>query len=36
IPEILHKLVADPEKGQRVIQAFIPMTKFEIEKLINA
>lgn len=35
IPQILQKLVADPEKGQKVIQAFIPMTKFEIDKLLH-
>jgi len=36
VPEILGKLMADPEKSQRVIQAFLQMTKFDIEKLINA
>lgn len=36
VPKILGKLMADPEKSQRVIQAFLQMTKFDIEKLINA
>jgi predicted 3-demethylubiquinone-9 3-methyltransferase (glyoxalase superfamily) len=36
VPKILGKLMADPEKGQRVVQAFMQMKKFDIEKLINA
>jgi predicted 3-demethylubiquinone-9 3-methyltransferase (glyoxalase superfamily) len=36
IPAILSKLMADPEKAPRVIQAFMNMQKFEIEKLVNA
>ena len=36
IPSILGKLMADPEKSQRVIQAFMQMTKFDIETLMNA
>jgi predicted 3-demethylubiquinone-9 3-methyltransferase (glyoxalase superfamily) len=36
VPKILGKLMADPEKGQRVAQAFMQMKKFDIEKLINA
>jgi predicted 3-demethylubiquinone-9 3-methyltransferase (glyoxalase superfamily) len=36
VPAILGRLMADPEKSPRVVQAFMQMTKFEIEKLINA
>ena len=36
VPAILGKLMADPEKSERVMQAFLKMKKFEIEKLINA
>ena len=36
VPAILGKLMADPEKSERVMQAFLQMKKFEIEKLINA
>ena len=36
VPAILGKLMADPEKSARVMQAFLQMKKFEIEKLINA
>lgn len=36
VPTILSKLMADPAKSQRVIQAFMKMQKFEMEKLINA
>lgn len=36
VPSILGKLMADPEKAPRVIQAFIKMSKFDIETLINA
>ena len=36
VPAILGKLMSDPEKSQRVIAAFMKMTKFEIEKLVNA
>jgi len=36
VPVILGKLMADPEKSARVMQAFLQMKKFEIEKLINA
>jgi predicted 3-demethylubiquinone-9 3-methyltransferase (glyoxalase superfamily) len=35
VPSILGKLMADPEKGQRVIQAFMQMTKFDIETLLK-
>ena len=36
VPAILGKLMVNPEKAPRVIQAFMKMTKFEIETLINA
>lgn len=36
VPTILNQLVSDPEKGQRVMQAFLKMTKFDIEALKNA
>jgi predicted 3-demethylubiquinone-9 3-methyltransferase (glyoxalase superfamily) len=36
VPKILGKLMADPVKGPRVIEAFMQMTKFDIEKLMNA
>ena len=36
VPTVLGKLMSDPEKGQRVVQAFMKMKKFEIEKLLNA
>jgi len=36
VPSILGKLVSDPEKGQRVVQAFLKMRKFDIQTLLNA
>ena len=36
VPTVLGKLLSDPEKAQRVVQAFMKMKKFEIEKLLNA
>ncbi len=36
VPTILGKLMSDPEKSQRVIQAFMQMRKFDIAKLIEA
>ena len=36
VPSILGKLVLDPEKGQRLIQVFSQMKKFNIQTLINA
>ena len=33
---ILGKLMNDPEKAPKVMYAFMQMTKFDIEKLINA
>jgi len=36
VPEILGKLMSDPSRSDRVMQAFLQMKKFEIDKLINA
>jgi predicted 3-demethylubiquinone-9 3-methyltransferase (glyoxalase superfamily) len=36
IPAILGDLMSDPAKAPRVVQAFLKMKKFDIEKLINA
>ena len=36
IPAILGQLMSDPEKGPRVVQAFLKMKKFDIEILKNA
>lgn len=36
VPSILGKLMTDPERGPRVIQAFMQMKKFDIEKLLQA
>ncbi|MES2566551.1 MAG: VOC family protein [Bacteroidota bacterium] len=36
VPTILNQLMSDPEKSQKVMHAFMQMTKFDIEKLKNA
>ena len=36
VPVVLGKLMADPERSQRVVQAFMKMSKFNIEELLNA
>jgi predicted 3-demethylubiquinone-9 3-methyltransferase (glyoxalase superfamily) len=36
IPSILGSLMNDPEKAPKVMYAFMQMSKFDIEKLINA
>jgi predicted 3-demethylubiquinone-9 3-methyltransferase (glyoxalase superfamily) len=36
VPAILGQLMSDPERATRVIQAFMKMKKFDIEKLIQA
>lgn len=36
VPTILGKLMSDPEKSPRVMQAFMKMKKFDIEALLNA
>ena len=36
VPTVLAQLLSNPEKSQRVVQAFMKMKKFDIEKLVNA
>ena len=36
VPTVLGKLMTDPEKAPRVMQAFMKMKKFDIETLMNA
>jgi predicted 3-demethylubiquinone-9 3-methyltransferase (glyoxalase superfamily) len=36
VPTILGELMSNPENGQRVVQAFMKMRKFDIEALQNA
>ncbi|PIQ20583.1 MAG: hypothetical protein COW65_14170 [Cytophagales bacterium CG18_big_fil_WC_8_21_14_2_50_42_9] len=36
VPAILGKLMTDQEKAPRVMQAFMQMKKFDIDKLVNA
>lgn len=36
VPAILGKLMSDPLKAPRVVEAFMKMKKFDIEKLVNA
>jgi predicted 3-demethylubiquinone-9 3-methyltransferase (glyoxalase superfamily) len=36
VPKILGKLMADPNKGERVVAAFMQMKKFDIQTLLNA
>ncbi len=36
VPAVLPKLMNDPEKGPRVVQAFLKMKKFDIETLMKA
>ncbi len=36
VPTVLGKLMADREKSPRVIQAFLKMKKFDIQKLLDA
>ncbi|GGC06968.1 VOC family protein [Dyadobacter sediminis] len=36
VPSVLSKLMSDPERGQRVMQAILQMKKLDIEKLENA
>ena len=36
VPSILGKLMSDPVKGQRVIDAFLKMRKFDIQTLLDA
>lgn len=36
VPSILEKLMTNPEKAQKVMQAFLKMKKFDIQKLMEA
>jgi len=36
VPTILEKLMSDPSRSERVINAFLQMKKFDIEKLLSA
>jgi predicted 3-demethylubiquinone-9 3-methyltransferase (glyoxalase superfamily) len=36
VPAILGKLMADPKRAPRVVDAFMKMTKFDIQQLENA
>jgi predicted 3-demethylubiquinone-9 3-methyltransferase (glyoxalase superfamily) len=36
VPTILPKLLSDPDKAQRVMQAYMQMKKFDIQTLENA
>ena len=36
VPSILGKLMSNPEKSPRVVQAFMQMTKFDIQQLLDA
>lgn len=36
VPSVLSKLMSDPEKAPRVIEAFMQMSKFDIATLENA
>ena len=36
VPAILHKLLSDPARAPRVMQAFMKMNKFDIKALQNA
>ncbi len=36
VPKILGELMNDPEKAPKAMYAFMQMTKFDIEKLLNA
>ena len=36
VPAVLHKLMADPAKAPRVVEAFMKMSKFDIKTLMEA
>lgn len=36
VPAILHKLMTDETKAPRVVEAFMKMSKFDIQTLVNA
>ncbi len=36
VPKILSELMSNPEKAPKVVEAFLKMSKFDIETLLNA
>ena len=36
VPSVLNQLMSDPERGSRVVEAFMKMKKFDIAKLMEA
>lgn len=36
VPKVLDELMSDPSRSDRVVNAFMQMKKFDIEKLVNA
>ncbi len=36
VPAVLHQLMADPDRSQRVVAAFMKMSKFDIKTLMEA
>jgi predicted 3-demethylubiquinone-9 3-methyltransferase (glyoxalase superfamily) len=36
VPAVLHKLMADPVKAPKVMEAFMKMSKFDIKALVDA
>ena len=36
VPTVLHKLMTNPDKAPRVIEAFMKMSKFDIKSLVDA
>jgi predicted 3-demethylubiquinone-9 3-methyltransferase (glyoxalase superfamily) len=36
VPSVLYELMSDPSRSERVVQAFLKMKKFDIDKLLKA
>lgn len=36
VPAVLHQLMTDPDKAPRVVEAFMKMSKFDIQTLMEA
>ena len=36
VPSVLYELMSDPLRSERVVQTFLKMKKFDIEKLLKA
>jgi predicted 3-demethylubiquinone-9 3-methyltransferase (glyoxalase superfamily) len=36
VPAVLHRLMADPDRAPRVVEAFMKMSKFDIQTLMDA